>query len=110
MAASCWVGMQITVCACDRCLGTCGQCGYNTSASKFTCFGSTTGNYFVAFLASFLAYLFRCGLIGILLLVSFFLKRGCFNGEKRLDLRIKALGVLVGSKAMKPIKTELIPL
>jgi hypothetical protein len=48
---------------CASCLGTGGQCGYDTSTSKFTCFGSTTGNYFVAFLASFLAYLFRCRLV-----------------------------------------------
>jgi hypothetical protein len=46
---------------CDRCLGTGGQCGYNTSKSEFTCFGS--GNYFVVFLASFLVYLFRCRLV-----------------------------------------------
>jgi hypothetical protein len=52
---------------CDRCLGTGGQCGYNTSASEFTCFGSTTGNYFVAFVASFLAYLFRCRLVSFCL-------------------------------------------
>jgi hypothetical protein len=46
---------------CDRCLGTGGQCGYTTSTSEFTCFGS--GNYFVVFLASFLVYLYRCRLV-----------------------------------------------
>jgi len=50
---------------CDRCLGTGGQCGYNTGTSEFTCFGS--GNYFVVFRASFLAYLFRCRLVSFCL-------------------------------------------
>jgi len=50
---------------CDRCLGTGGQCGYNIGTSEFTCFGS--GNYFVVFRASFLAYLFRCRLVSFCL-------------------------------------------
>jgi hypothetical protein len=52
---------------CDRCLGTGGQCGYTTSTSEFMCFRSSTGNYFVAFLTSFLAYMFRCRLVSFCL-------------------------------------------